>query len=72
MVPVLLGQLGLFMGRLTPSPEARSISDSTSQEAPTQDVTKLLAGGGAPTPTPTQQEPLISGIDPPPHHRGNP
>ena len=49
-----------------PPPQKPAVSPTlTSQEVPTQDVTKLLAGGGAPTSTPTQQEPLISGIDPP-------
>ena len=53
-------------GAVQPPPQKPAVSPTlTSQEVPTQDVTKLLAGGGAPTPTPTQQEPLISGIDPP-------
>ena len=53
-------------GAVQPPPQKSAVSPTlTSQEVPTQDVAKLLAGGGSPTPTPTQQEPLISGIDPP-------
>ena len=53
-------------GAVQPPPQKPAVSPTlTSQEVPTQDVAKLLAGGGTPTPTPTQQEPLISGIDPP-------
>ena len=55
-------------GAVQPPPQKPAVSPTltlTSQEVPTQDVEKLLAGGGTPTPTPTQQEPLISGIDPP-------
>ena len=53
-------------GAVQPPPQKPAVSPTlTSQEVPTQDVTKLLAGGETPTLTPTQQEPLISGIDPP-------
>ena len=49
-------------GAVQPPPQKPAVSPTlTSQEVPTQDVAKLLAGGGTPTPTPTQQEPLTRG-----------
>ena len=53
VVPVLLGPLGLFMGRLTPSPEARSISDSYLPRGPHSRCDKAIGWRGCPHLYPT-------------------